>query len=184
MYHSCAVTAGGQVTCWGANWSGQLGDGTTTTRISPTTVAGLDGVVALAQGAAYHSCALRYDGTVWCWGSGSSGQLGDGRWQGSTRPVQVAGLTDATALVGGFYHTCAIDSAGRARCWGSTPAFSSPTPIAIDGLSGVTAIGGGGNHTCALTEDGVGYCSGMNYYGALGDGTTADHAQPAPVIGL
>lgn len=67
----------GSVFSWGSNLSGQLGDGTTTNRSTPGTVAGLTGVVAVTGGED-HSLALKADGTVWAWGENFAGQLGEG----------------------------------------------------------------------------------------------------------
>ena len=63
--HACAVVNGG-VSCWGANESGQLGDGSTTSSDMPVRVAGLTDVDGIVAGGA-HTCAHRSDGTVWCW---------------------------------------------------------------------------------------------------------------------
>ena len=76
VYHTCALQQDGTVKCWGRNDHGQLGDGTTTERKTPTTVPGLSGVAAIAVGE-LHTCALMQGGTVKCWGLNASGQLGD-----------------------------------------------------------------------------------------------------------
>ncbi len=90
--HSCALTEAGAVLCWGANGSGQLGDGTNTDRHTPATVTGLDsGVTQLAVGSD-HACAMRASGEVLCWGANDSGQLGDGSREVRTAPLAVTGL--------------------------------------------------------------------------------------------
>jgi alpha-tubulin suppressor-like RCC1 family protein len=89
-YHSCALIGDGTARCWGYNSSGQLGDGTTTTRTdrsTPVAVSGLSGATAIATGG-YHTCALIGDGTARCWGNNSNGQLG--RVVKALVPVQVA----------------------------------------------------------------------------------------------
>ncbi len=92
--HTCALTAAGTIYCWGGNNSGELGDGTTSTvspygKATPVQVAGLPlQATGLVAGGA-HSCALLKNGSVWCWGSNDSGQLGTGNFANSSAPLQV-----------------------------------------------------------------------------------------------
>ena len=90
--HTCAVTAAGGVKCWGHNLSGSLGDGTTTDRLTPVQVVGLDGGVTSISAGAHHTCAVTAAGAVQCWGANSWGRLGDGTTTNRSTPVQVVGL--------------------------------------------------------------------------------------------
>ena len=89
--HSCARFADATVRCWGANHQGQLGDGTTERRLTPTVVQGLDGVEQIAAGGDA-TCARMHDGTVRCWGARA----------GTTKPAPVPRLERVTKIaVGG-----------------------------------------------------------------------------------
>jgi alpha-tubulin suppressor-like RCC1 family protein len=94
--HTLALKADRTVWAWGGNANGQLGDGTTTSRTTPTSIAGLSNVVAVAAGAS-HTIAVRADGTLLTWGANGSGQLGDGTSAQKTLPVQVGALGNVVA---------------------------------------------------------------------------------------
>jgi alpha-tubulin suppressor-like RCC1 family protein len=110
-FFSCAMTENGNVLCWGKNASGQLGDDSTTQRLTPVAVNGLIAYWALAVGFD-HACAIDdAGGRVRCWGNNSDGQLGNNSTTSSSHVVQVSGLTSgATAIAAGKAHTCAIAS--------------------------------------------------------------------------
>jgi alpha-tubulin suppressor-like RCC1 family protein len=96
--HSIALKSDGTVWTWGANNTGQLGDGTNTQRTTPVQVVGLGGagfltgVSAVASGLGDHTVTVKTDGTVWSWGYGFNGELGNGVIANSTTPVQASGL--------------------------------------------------------------------------------------------
>ncbi len=119
--HSCAVTLAGSVRCAGSNSHGQLGNGTSGAYVEANPVAvSITNVVAVGVGY-QHSCALKGDGTVWCWGRGDQGAIGSVVGAGVLRvttPQQVAGLTDVVQIASGTVSTCALRREGTVWCWG------------------------------------------------------------------
>jgi alpha-tubulin suppressor-like RCC1 family protein len=160
----------------------------------PVQVAGLaSGVESVATSATF-SCAV-VNGTAECWGSNSSGQLGDGTTTNRLVPVQVAGLpagVEAVALTGSS--SCALVNGG-VWCWGdnsvgqlgnnNATGSSSTKPVQVSGLtSGVQALAAGyGEQVCALVNGGVN-CWGDNFAGQLGNNTTTNSLVPVQVSGL
>jgi alpha-tubulin suppressor-like RCC1 family protein len=213
--HSLALNSDGTVWAWGKDSNGQLGDGNIYPNppfsvAIPVQVIGLATVTAIAGGQD-HSLALKSDGTVWAWGSGWAGQLGDGNFyttgnRGVATPVQVSGLTSVTAIAGGGHHSMALKSDGTVWTWGwgyagqlgdghfhTNSPFGVATPIQVVGLSGVVAIAGGLGHCLALKSDGTVRAWGHGLYGQLGDGNfygdfytdeIQSVATPVQVIGL
>jgi alpha-tubulin suppressor-like RCC1 family protein len=194
--YSCAVTASGDVQCWGVNTSGQLGDGTMMNRNVPAKVVGsLKGAVAVSSFRS-HTCALTNAGAVWCWGNNEYGQLGDGTKINRAIPVKVKGLAGGIrAVSAGGAHTCALTAEGAVMCWGGNYSGQlgdgsrndSPAPVSVVGLSAVSilAISTGGSHTCAVTTGGTVKCWGHNASGQIGNGTNNNYYQtPVDVVGL
>jgi alpha-tubulin suppressor-like RCC1 family protein len=116
---SCALTVQGGVKCWGNNEHGQLGDGTTTRRRTPTDVLGLTSGVQAIAAAGLSTCALTAGGGVKCWGDNEFGQLGDGTTTTRLAPVNVVGLgMGIQAIAGAGYNNCALATNAQLRCWG------------------------------------------------------------------
>ena len=120
QHHTCALLTGGTVKCWGNNAYGQIGDGTTTGRLSPTSTLALGAAATRIAVNQWHNCALLTDGTVKCWGHNGNGQIGDGTYV-SPRPSPTSTMAlgaAATQVSAGWYHTCALLTGGTVTCWG------------------------------------------------------------------
>lgn len=193
---TCALTELGAVSCWGANTSGQLGNGTTKRSPTPVPVTGLDAGVAGISAGNEMACARLSDGTARCWGSNAHGQLGDGDVANAAEPQRVVGLKDVIAIsagagVGG--HACAVTGDGAAHCWGvnaagqlgSDASTSVPAPTAVAGEGKGAAIASAGNGgSCAVTTKAAAVCWGGNDQGQLGTGKPGGSAVPVTVEGL
>jgi alpha-tubulin suppressor-like RCC1 family protein len=200
--HVCALKSEGTVACWGYGGLGQLGTGTNNSSNTPVAITGgalrRKTVTQIATGA-NHTCALRSEGTVTCWGFNESGQLGTGEITSSLTPVAVTGGALAnktvTQITAGQDHTCALISDGTITCWGyngvgtlgTGDLIDSNVPVAITGgaLTGktVTQITAGSGHTCALLTDGTVACWGFNYAGGLGTGDLSSVNVPVAITG-
>lgn len=183
--HTCALTVAGAADCWGHNRWGQLGTGAVpynnigAYQATPVRVVSDAPFAQIAAGGA-HSCAVRTDGQLACWGINEPvGQLGDG--SGVTHrgaPGLVAGGLRYTAVHAGTVTTCARTTDGAAQCWGSNyfgalgngtrSDTGSPVPVTIPGLD-VAALSAGGSHACGLRPNGALLCWGDRQYGQVGN---------------
>lgn len=192
--HSCAISAGKTVRCWGANEAGQLGRGNTSAGAA-TTVAdtlNVSNAVHVAAGGE-HSCAILADGTVQCWGLNERGQLGDGTRELHSEPVAVKDLKNAVALSLGGAHSCALLADGTVWCWGGnqfgavgdgTKGDDRLTPVKVQGLTGGRAIAAGSAFTCAATEAKKVLCWGFNEDGEIGVSASAVPVLEPTLLGL
>jgi alpha-tubulin suppressor-like RCC1 family protein len=116
-FHICGLTTSGSAYCWGQNGSGQVGDGTTTTRNTPVAVSG-GRTYTMLSSQGMTSCGLVADGSAYCWGENAKGQAG----VGSTSPARVPALVEGglrfTAIAASSATTCGLTEAGVAWCWG------------------------------------------------------------------
>ncbi len=208
--HTCSTTATGGAWCWGLNGSGQLGQGDVTGRLAPVQVkdvggSGLLSDVATMGAGLSHTCAVKSDGSLYCWGSNGAGQIGVGTVTGTELlPLRVKGpggvgfFTGAVQVDGGQQHTCAAKDDGTVWCWGKNDkgqlgngtVVDATTPVQVLGeggsgaLTGVVAVGTGQQHSCAVTAAGAAYCWGSNNKGELGDGTSGGSSfTPVRVLG-
>jgi len=191
--HSCALLTNGTARCWGENWFGELGDGSTTDSSTPVSVVGINTAVAISVGL-FHACARLASGSVKCWGAGTSGQLGNGEVGSSSTPVTVRGISNAAAVAVGADSTCALLASGSVQCWGQNVygqlgngqvhSSGSSTPVAVLGISTAVALAAGFHHYCARLRDGSVDCWGDNSNGQLGKGagTTLESGVPLAIV--
>jgi alpha-tubulin suppressor-like RCC1 family protein len=203
--HTCTLMDNHRVRCWGEAERGALGygnvndigDNETPGSVAPVFLGKGRTATAIAAGW-YHTCAIRDDGKVLCWGYGQYGRLGyasqesvgDNETPGSVGPVFLGKGRTATAIAAGYNHTCAILDDGTVRCWGygvngelgygntndigDDEKPGSVGPVSLGKGRTAVAIAAGGGHTCAVLDDGTVRCWGYGGGGALGYGNTDD----------
>ena len=190
-YSAYALLTNSTVKAWGANGSGQLGNGSITSSPNPVGVDGLTGVTAIAAG--YNSAyALLTNGTVKAWGANGSGQLGNGSITSSPNPVGVDGLTGVTAIAAGYNSAYALLTNGTVKAWGANTFgqlgdgtntdSSRPVDVVVDPnthekLENVKAIAAGEYSAYALLTNGTVKAWGANTFGQLGNGRGGDGTQ-------
>ncbi len=146
--------------------------------------------IALVGGGTYHTCAVTQAGRVYCWGFGTSGQIGDGAKVSRNVPVFVGNLS-ASHVVGGDVHTCAM-AHGTVYCWGlgdsgqlglGAAVNEALVPTAIGSITQATSLDAGALHTCAV-ESGAVKCWGQQQFGRLGNASTGVGVRKTPLNAL
>jgi alpha-tubulin suppressor-like RCC1 family protein len=191
--HSCGVTTDGKAYCWGRNFSGQLGTGSSDEQNRATPVAVAGGLIFRVISAGYdHTCALTPVNRLYCWGAG--GIVGDGTTTRRFAPVPVGGSLRFRQVDAGVSHTCAVaDGDQRAYCWGSntsgqvgdgSTATSRLIPTPVAGTRRWRQLTAGFGNSCGLTTEGKAFCWGNDRHGEIGDGADISPTRtPKPVAG-
>ena len=177
--HSLFLKSDGSLWAMGANYYGQLGDGTFNSTNRPEQIVS-DGVVAIAAGVV-HSLFLKSDGSLWAMGNNFSGQLGDGTFNTTNQPEQIVS-SGVVAIAGGVYHSLFLKSDGSLWAMGRNlegelgdGTFNNTNRPEQIVSSGIVAIAGGDFHSLFLKSDGSLWGMGFNAGGQLGDGTSGDY---------
>ena len=198
--HAAAVKADGTVWTWGRNDYGQLGNNTTITSNYAVQVLDskgtgyLNNIKDVSVGSAYVT-ALAKDGTVWSWGYGTSGQMGNGAKTTQKLPVQAKNVTDVQKIIAGYYTTTALKTDGTVWAWGyngygqlangTTTSSATAVQVKLNSttyLTNVKDIGGIANTKYALTEDGIVYGWGLNSTNEIGDYTSTNKTYATKVV--
>ncbi|MEU6934647.1 sialidase [Streptomyces sp. NPDC046374] len=186
------------VLSWGAGRTGQLGNGTLSDSLSPTSVTSLfrgdvDQMSAGGTSSADSFALARTDKTVKSWGHNSSGQLGNGGNDNQTVPATVPRLTNIKDIAAGGKHALALDTSGQVYSWGDNSygqlgnnrtGDSRTVPDRVQGMPKVKQISAGCDFSLALLENGKVYAWGRGIHGQLGTGSRATSSVPRQVTGL
>jgi alpha-tubulin suppressor-like RCC1 family protein len=192
--HTCALSEG-RAFCWGSDDAGQLGNGPVVLSSTTPVGAAVGWVLTSVAAGTHHTCALGADGAVWCWGGGSSGQLGNGQNSyGPSGPVQVSGGVPFHSLAVAYRQGCALAADGAAWCWGdgnygqlgNGSRIGSNVPIPVLGGLKFSSLAAGYTHVCGIAADSTAWCWGSYYQGQLGnnalpDPSTSPNTQSTPV---
>jgi len=196
LSHSLAIDKNGRAWAWGTNMAtrflaGQLGDGTTNSRLTPVSVIGQVKTFCHIAAGDYFSVAIDKNGKAWSWGYGVGGKLGDNLSGNKCTPVAVCG-NKTFCSISAYTHTLALDKNGRAWAWGlnlfgqigDNSTNSRITPVSVCGaVKTFCQISAGSNHSLAIDKNGKIWAWGNNGYGELGDGTTNSKITPVAVAG-
>jgi len=173
--HTCAIEADGSLWCWGSNWSGQLGIGSQDNKNTPTQVGtDVDWFTVSASAGSYYVCAIKTDGTLWCWGDNMQGQLGLGDTTPRTMPTKVGSDVYWLSVSAGN-HTCAVKTNNTLWCWGSNDSGelgigslgdNQNTPVQVDSGIDWLSVSAGIQHTCAVKASGTLWCWGVGFLGS------------------
>lgn len=176
--HTCALTVAGQIKCWGANFQGQIGNGTQSPAVVNPTTIDLSTSYKFVTAGSEHSCGITTAGKLKCWGYNFRGELGDGTNNLSSIPISIDAGENYISVSAGQDFTCAVTANGQLKCWGdgayrklgtgNTANQSLPTNIDIG--TKYVEVNVGGSHACALTESHQIKCWGRNSHGQVGNG--------------
>ncbi len=187
--HTLALKTDGSIWAWGSNASGQLGDGTLVTRLTPKQVGIATDWNAIWAGNGGFSMAMKSDGTLWTWGEGTGGQLGNGGTADTTAPAQVGIAGEWKAISAGANHVLAVKANGTLWAWGvnSSNQLGDGTttqrniPTQIGAVTTWAAVSGAAFNSLATRTDGTLWTWGANTTGYLGTGNHTVRSAPGQV---
>ncbi|WP_455202508.1 RCC1 domain-containing protein, partial [Kaarinaea lacus] len=177
--HTCGIRQGHSLWCWGANDLGQIGDPSISMSSAiPIQLHPNDQWMMVSSGQ-FFSCAIKVDGTAWCWGNNIDGQLGNLTIDPSPTPIPVATSQRWQWISAGAAFICAIDTEQGLWCWGDNWGgqigkenfYDAVQPTQVGTSREYAVVATGDYHSCALKQDQSMWCWGHNLYGQLGNGS-------------
>jgi len=192
-FFSFGVSTSNELYSWGLNNNGQLGHGDSTPRSSPVQVGALTNW-ELASGGEEFSLAIKTDGTLWAWGRNDRhGELGLNDLTNRNSPVQVGSLTNWSSIAPGGQGWAAVKTDGTLWTCGqntygnlgiNSGASSSSSPVQVGSDTDWSTVKGGADAFIAVKTSGELYAWGRNFFGMVGDNTTANRSSPVQVGAL
>ncbi|WP_148572697.1 cutinase family protein [Nocardioides caldifontis] len=185
-FTTCGIRLNGALWCWGNNERGQLGNDAVKNRQRPVRVADGGATWQSVSVGAWHVCAVRSDGSAWCWGQSWQGELGVAGNVRKNVPFRIGAATDWRAVEASWQHTCGLRADGSAWCWGRNDrgqlgdgtTRDRTAPTRVQGAAVFRRISLGDTQTCAIDDAQALWCWGFNRYGQLANGSTASTKVP------
>jgi alpha-tubulin suppressor-like RCC1 family protein len=187
--HTCGVRKNGKLYCWGKDDKGQVGDEDDPHgALSPRRIGALEDWVTVSAGYA-HTCGIRKNGKLYCWGDDYYGQVGDGDANGADAPRRIGVHEDWANVSAGYRHSCGVRKIGKIYCWGNdsegqigngSQTGNVISPQRIDTREDWASASAGGLHSCGVRKNGKLYCWGQDDQGQVGDGDQPTHSTTTP----
>ena len=193
--YSLAIDKNGRAWGWGYNYYGQIGNNSTTSKLTPVSVLGAVKTFCQISAGDKHSLAIDKNGRAWAWGNNADGQLGDNGSTNHATPVSIVFAVTFCKISARGRHSLAIDKNGRAWGWGnnyngqlgngnSGVDAGGAAPISVSGgVKTFCIISAGDTHSLAIDKNGRAWGWGNNGYGQLGDNSATQRLTPVSMLG-
>jgi alpha-tubulin suppressor-like RCC1 family protein len=184
------IKTNGTLWAWGRNDFGQLGDGTTVNKTTPTQIGTATNWQTVSTGT-NHSLAIKTDGTLWAWGVNSSGQLGNNSTTNSLIPIQVGTANNWQSISAGGEFSLALRTNNTLWAWGDnfykqlglgTFVPNQLAPVQVGSDADWYLISAGSSHSLAVKLSGPLYSWGSNTFGLLGIGSSSSTGASTPTL--